>query len=503
MSLNMRSAGLAMTFVLAFAWNAHGKSIFVNKNSPVAFEDGSAIAPFRTITRGLELARKIRFGFPAQGIAPSTEIITIIVAPSPTPYVGSFDLAVFDPANPSYDPTKERLPLLLNVPRLKLLGGTHLLPSGDGLPLGVVQGTQTIIRSDRPQTQKQYMIMVTRTVPLASSGFPVSQEMAGDDVTITGFWLQAEAARQLPSALIGFDGVSDFVVRANVLVDSGNGVWTRLSSGTIEGNLSINNTVGFFLTGGSHRFPANLKVTGNRANGNATTVAGLGVLGAGETGNRRKDLDFGGNKQLFMRIPLPDTFSRTLDPDGVPDSISALVIGNDFSGHSQNGIRSTGYLQDPYNSPPGEDEVANVTATFVGNVTRSNAHYGLTVDAGQIALGDRRIVNMALSFTGNTSEGNGLGPAIFSLWRYAGSASIGTSMPFSQPSPTFAHDSRIEACGDVTRFHYDNRQNPDPPTNPVPTNNRLIVNNVELTGLCVGNCIFEVPVSVPACAQRR
>jgi hypothetical protein len=55
-------------------------------------------------------------------------------------------------------------------------------------------------------------------------------------------------------------------------------------------------------------------------------------------------------------------------------------------------------------------------------------------------------------------------------------------MPFSLPNPTFAHDSTIKACGDVTQFHYDNRQDPDPPTNPAPTNNRLIVNNIELTG---------------------
>ena len=42
-------------------------------------------------------------------------------------------------------------------------------------------------------------------------------------------------------------------------------------------------------------------------------------------------------------------------------------------------------------------------------------HYGLVVDAGQIALGDRRTVKMDLSFDKTTLEGNGFGPAIFSL----------------------------------------------------------------------------------------
>ena len=92
------------------------------------------------------------------------------------------------------------------------------------------------------------------------------------------------------------------------------------------------------------------------------------------------------------------------------------------------------------------------------------------------------MVKMDLSFDNTTLEGNGFGPAIFSLWRYAGSSLSGTTMPFSMPNPTFAHDSTIKACGDVTRFHYDNRQDPHPPTNPAPTNNRLIVNNIELTG---------------------
>jgi hypothetical protein len=104
-------------------------------------------------------------------------------------------------------------------------------------------------------------------------------------------------------------------------------------------------------------------------------------------------------------------------------------------------------------------------------------------------------------------EGNGFGPAIFSLWRYPGSISIGpqpdfipTTMPFLMSNPKFSHDSTIEACGDVTRFHYDNRQDPDPPTNPAPTNNRLIVNNVELTGYLV-DTFFEAPANGQACSQ--
>jgi hypothetical protein len=421
--------------------------------------------------------------------------------------VGSFDPAVFDPVSPSYDPSKERLPLLLNIPRLNLRGGTALAEGEDGLPAAVVQGTETTIRSDRPQTQKQYMVMATRTFRISSSGFPEPEEWAGDYVTITGFWLQAEEARELPSALIAMDGVTGFAAYGNVLVGGGNGIWTRLASGRIEGNLAVNNAVGFYLTGGSNRLPAAVRLLGNRVTNTGTTPAGLGLVGAGETGNRRRDLDFGANRHQFVRVPLPATFSRALTPDEVPDSIYAEVVGNEFSGSTQTGIRITGYLQDPYSLVPGEDETANITAVFSDNVSKSNTHYGLVVDAGQIALGDRRMVKMDLSFDNTMLEGNGFGPAIFSLWRYPGSISIGpqpdfipTTMPFLMSNPRFAHDSTIEACGDVTRFHYDNRQDPDPPTNPAPTNNRLIVNNVELTGYLV-DTFFEAPANGQACLQ--
>ena len=113
-------------------------------------------------------------------------MIRLRVAPSPTPYLGSFDLAVFDPSSPSYDPSKEKLPLLLNVPRLVLQGETAFSYDRNGLPTFVVAGTETIIRSERPQTSKQYLVMVTRTFPLAGSGFPESTELAGDDVTMEG-----------------------------------------------------------------------------------------------------------------------------------------------------------------------------------------------------------------------------------------------------------------------------------------------------------------------------
>lgn len=492
----MRLAVFVWSVLLVLAPDAQAAGIFVDKNSAIPDEDGSTRAPFRTITAALDRARELRFGSGPDRL-PRNEVIVVAIAASPTPYIGSFDPAVFDPSSPSYDPGKERLPLLLNIPRLVLRGGTVISDDENGLPAFVTSGTETTIRSDRPQAPRQHLVMLTRTFPLAASGFPQSIEMAGNDVTIVGLSLLAEAGRQLPSALIGIDGVSNFVVRGNLFVQGGNGIWTRLSSGRITSNLMVNNTVGLYLTGGSFRFPAALDVVENRIIGGAAAVTGLTLVGGAETTNLRAGLDFGANQ--FARVPIP-AFNRASSPDEVPDAIAATVVGNAVSG-TPIGIRATGYLQHAYSLPAGQDETAFVTAVYRRNSSMSNSVYGLVVDAGQIALGDRRIVNFNLSFNETTLEESATGPAIFSLWRFAGSISPSSPNPFAEPNPTFAHDSTITACGDVTLFHYDNRSDPDPATNPAPTNNRLSVNDVELTERSVAE-VISVPAAPPNCVRN-
>lgn len=481
-----RIIGPAIVLVLALASGALAQThtIFVDRSSTAADADGSADAPFKTITQALELARKIRYGDPVAGISPSPEKISICVAPGQ--YVGSFA--------PSDDPCLERLPLLLNVSCLEIRGGTLLVQRG-GLPISIVDGTATTLSATAPQGQKQYFVLATRTYRRDASGaLDDSQELAGDDVTVLGLHFQADPARQLPSALLAFDGVSGFVARGNAFVDGANGIFTRLSSGRIEGNLVVGHAVAFYLTGGSRRFPARLEVRGNRALGGPAAVAGLGLLGAGETTNRRAGLDYGANP--FGRVPLPLLFDRENDPDGVPDAIEAEIVRNMFKGHSF-GIRCVGYLQNPYVLPVGQDETARITALFCDNVSTKNGLYGLVVDAGFIPLGDRRRVSFDLSFENTVLDGSE-GPAIFSLWALPGSTGDET---FKQLFPTFVHRSRIRACGDVTRFHYDNRQDPDPTTNPhAPLENCLTVNDVELTGIEVERLV-TVPAAPPGCGK--
>jgi hypothetical protein len=52
-------------------------------------------------------------------------------------------------------------------------------------------------------------------------------------------------------------------------------------------------------------------------------------MGAGETGNRRRDLDFGANK--FRRVMLPAVYGPLASLGEVPDKLQVDVIHNEFS----------------------------------------------------------------------------------------------------------------------------------------------------------------------------
>ena len=489
MAARVRIVILSIAFLLAIVGVAHAESIFVDRSSLAGWEDGSASAPFKTITQALELARKIRFGAPAEGIVASKKTINLHVAAGT--YVGSFA--------PSADPLMETLPVLLNVPRLYLRGGLQFDKAGD-----IVPGTETILRAATRQGPRQHMLVVTRTNPTAGSGFPGSLEMAGDAVTITGFRFEGWAAdgsrpdttNASQSALISLDGVADFVVRENHITHAGTfGITARLSSGRIEGNLIAENRgVGLNLTAGSKRFPARLEVLDNRLSNNSN--GGVGLLGAAQTENDRPDLFIA---HTFRRVPLPQFFDRALHPEEVPDRLDAYLVGNEVSG-SRFGIRAGGYIRDQYRLDPLDpgDETANLTAEFVGNVSRSNSDYGVVIDAGQISAADPReyVVNIDISFDSTTLESNGQGPALFGFWRYATSISAAAE---SDLSFKFAHDSTMRICGDITRFSYENRATD--PTDQAPTNNALTVNNNALAGFCVPlyGCMLELPPTSPEC----
>jgi hypothetical protein len=431
------------------------------------------------------LARQIRFGSPGQ--SPSNETINVHVAPET--YVGVFGAAT---STSSPDP-REALPLILNVPNLKLQGALRF-PSDESLD----EESKTILRASTAQSEKQYLIVVTRTKPTTDVDFPTSLVMAGDNVTICGFLFEGiadDGSRPNPlvspgTALVSIDGISGFLVSGNLFTHAGSfGITTRLASGRIANNDFVENIgVGINVTAGSVSFPATVEVIGNHVRNNGK--GGIGLQGAAQT---EKDADLF-TAQKFQRFPrLPQFYDRVNLPDEVPDKLDVSVKGNDVSGNGGFGIHVNGYIRDYYTLGPTDpgDLTATVRARFVGNISRSNGNYGIVVAAGQIKLPKRQkyTVNLDVSFESTTLALNGTGPAYFGFWRFA------TAADFREESDlTFklAHDSTIAICGDVTQFSFDNRA--VDPTDNTATNNELTVNTMPLTGFCLPtrDCTFRM-----------
>jgi hypothetical protein len=131
-----------------------------------------------------------------RGRLPTGDEIRIHVAPGT--YVGSFD-----PAQLQQHPEYEVLPIILNVPKLAVLGSTVLVRDERGLPTATSTASESIVEPDTPLARNQYLILVTRTADGA----------VGDGVTVDGLVL---------------DG------RAEVAVDPGADVFRRPKPGSVE-----------------------------------------------------------------------------------------------------------------------------------------------------------------------------------------------------------------------------------------------------------------------------
>lgn len=492
------SIAAVCTFLfLATGSQALAESIFVDRNAPAGLEDGSRSAPYRTITRALKEARRLRYGSGDRGPSPSK----IIVHVAHGTYVGSFKPEVFDPANAAYDPDREELPLLLNVAGLELHGETRLTEDGNGLPVAVVDGTATTLRADVHPGSQQYLVLITRTLARPASGFPEDQEMAGDRTTVTGFVIEGQGLDGVrataPSVGIAVDRVGGVIVHRNHVTNCANGVWTSQASGRIDGNLILrNSTNGISVTGGSQVHPANVEVSSNRANLNANL--GLALTGAGETedfgGVGRRSLDLGAN--AFRRLPYP-VFDRSVNADEIPDKLSVRVVGNEFNEHTLSGVRAAAYFAYPYQTASAsQEETSELTAIFVNNVCQSNTRHGIALDAGFPRKENPRkwTGTMAVTFDHNVLDGNGWAPAMFDLWRYQDSMNEALGLLKPQNSGyRYLHDSRYEINGDLGDFDYDNRI--VDPTDGTMIHSVLRVNGVERGGatgvapeICTLNC---------------
>lgn len=423
---------------------------------------GSVADPFVRITDAVARARAER----TFAALPSEEEIRIHVAPGA--YVGSFDAAALQ-QHAEY----EVLPIILDVPKLSLLGSTVLVRDERGLPTSAAAGG-SILAPDAALAPNQYLVLVTRT---ADGG-------VGDGVTVDGFVFDGKDVQAVdPGADVFIDRVSDFRFTNNLVERSGFGVMTRLASGTIEGNLLADNLeLGGIVTGGSLAYPATVLIHANRATRNLAHGIGCPVAGW-----IKLQTDPGQNTVALLE-PLQTMFDRN-DPDdleNIPDTLHVTFDGNDLSDNGVGnsfggtGIRLAG-LWPTYayaTAGPSQPLTSALEATVTGNTCDRNGSYGVLIEAGdtQRFVAPQFIETLTGSFEGNSFVGNGRAPALFTFtyWGASTGKTPQISKKFAEAS-TFAVS---DADDEFAVFDYDN-----PATDPISgtvLGNKLLLNGVEL-----------------------
>jgi hypothetical protein len=437
-----------------FDARTRAKSLYVSTSGSLD-GTGRVADPYRRITDAVARARAER----AKGRTSPDAAIQIHVAPGT--YVGSFR-----PAELASHPEYEVLPIILDVPRVALIGSTDLVRDERGLPTASNPGSETILEVDRRLAPNQSLLLVTRT---ADGG-------VGDHVTIEGLALDGKDGA-FPSAGVFLDRVSAFEVRNNTIHRTSWGIFTRLASGAIEGNLlSDNGEIGSLVTGGSLAHPATVLLHANRATNNHH---GFGHSVSGYIRLRPN----AGQNTVPLLEPLQTTFDRS-DPEDlqqIPDTLEVTLSGNDASDNSVIGIRFGGSWPplDYATADAAQPLTSALSAKLVENTCERNGYYGTDLEAGWTHREEPRdlVQTMAVSYEGNTFAGNGSAGALFSFTYYA----VSVGLPgFSTAEFKFASGSSYELAdpdGVLAGFDYDH-----PLTDPVGgavLGNAVVVNGVE------------------------
>lgn len=424
--------------------------------------NGTPADPMRRITDAVARARADRAG----GELPSGGGIEIHVAGGD--YLGSYILTELQG-----NPQLEILPIILNVPRLAVLGETVLIRDAAGLPTGSQVLGRTTLRPVFQLGATQALFLITRTTDGA----------IGSEVTVDGFVLDGIVDVFLSRA-VTVDRVSDFKITNNVVQHAGFGIFSRLASGVIEGNLLSNNVAsGAEVFGGSNNDPAHVLVRSNRIEGSGEHGLIFLAVSPSEPAN------LGTNP--FQVEPLQTTFDREVpsDLENIPDTLDATVIGNDIATSRNFGIRLTGVV------PPGgatncsvfyvgyatanssQELTASLTANIQGNTLSLNGRYGVAMEAGFPCRSDpRRLVySFDASFAGNSYSGNGNAGALFTFTRWSTSLNPAQLATFK-----YEEDSALDVTdvdGELIPFDYDNPAL-DPFDGVTPLDNTLTKNGV-------------------------
>jgi len=440
----------AFTLLLTvFGGQAHGESIFVDAGANPG-GDGSAAAPYRTITEAIAQAREIRQRKPHSKI-------NVHVAP------GIYS---------------EAFPIYLNISKLSLRGSTQLIEDDAGLPQDcgpgapalpapcVEAGTETLITPLTPLQSGQSLFIVGPTRDRSDSRLT--------DVSIEGFMFDGRAVDvRLSGHAMFVDRVDDFLIDNNVSRGTMISALTRLSSGKILGQFVYGSNDAFVVGAGSDIHPATVVLKHNRVTRNNQGTLALGVAPV-------KALATDPNLS-----PLQTIFDPALHPDQVPDKLRIEVIENDFSRNATFGFRFESYVSGNlfYDTTDNQSMTANITAVIGDNSFTSNGEYGLTLEGAFATRSNPR--NFTATFQGrfhdNDLSGNGRA-GIFAGFMLNG---VVTRNPGLINTNKYVRDSHFSITADEATlssgFDYDNPLL-DPFNHVTPLDNQLQVNEDLFTG---------------------
>jgi hypothetical protein len=432
-----------------FGGQARGDSIFVDAGANPG-GNGSAAAPYQTITEAIAQAREIRQRNPHSKI-------NVQVA------AGVYS---------------EAFPIYLNISKLSLRGSTHLIEDDAGLPQDCGPGAPAL---PAPCVEAGTETSITPLTPLQSgqSLFIVGPTRDGSDprltdVSIEGFVFDGRAVDVRASGVSVFvDRVDDFLIAHNVSQGTMISTFTRLSSGMILGQFVYGSNDAFVVGAGSDIDPARVVLKHNRVTRNNQGGLALGVAPV-------KSLATDPNLR-----PLQTIFDPELHPDQVPDKLQIEVIENDFSSNATFGFRFESYVSGNlfYDTTDNQPMTASITAVIGDNSFTSNGEYGLTVEGAFATRSNPRGFTATFmgQFHDNDLSGNGRA-GIFAGFMLNG---VVTRNPGLINTNKYVRDSRFFITADEATLSsgldYDNPLL-DPFDHLTPLDNQLHVNEDLFTG---------------------
>ena len=346
----------------------------------------------------------------------------------------------------------EKLPLILDVPNLRLEGETTLTTDGNGLPIGFVDSTETRLIAQPALAGVQTILLIG----------PTSSDLTGIGITVQGLVLDAgNGGSALDGRDITVDRVSRFSIQRNVLTGSAFiAVDGRASSGVIEENLIMGVGCGSCISAGNQDAPANYSFLRNRS---VENVFG-GVLVAGSSYD-------GVHNPALLPVAPGTTF----------DSVAAVISGNDLSDNNHDPNLSFGIRLFAIDSGiPAAQSAGNLTVSVTNNTITNNS-FGVVIDAGFPFRADQRLwtASFRTTFSGNTISGSNRAQALITFTRNSAAifpAELKTGFKYLQDSTFTISD----PGGDLNGYWFDH-----PSMDPI--DGRFLNNTLRVNGVTIPN----------------